>query len=194
MNDINAQLDALLNMAGLDDATKKQILREAVARHWPRLPTYSTLKSPVIEEVQKATVGTGVVLTFKEHGLQKAVLMKAGTHYKSQRYEADPAKPTYMIPGGFINLTETKGTLSTPANSTKAEDPRVGAVRETEEELVDNTGKPLLAIDPSRLTPMDTKTLTFPWGERRVVIGFMLELSPGEIQTVKNHVDRLDSD
>lgn len=193
-SDTLSQIKTLIGELGLSNRDKQNLLQAVVAENWPELPSYSTLQTPVIEEVQKATIGTGVVLTFEEDGMRNVVLMKAGTHYKGSRYEADPSKPTYMIPGGFINLTETKGTIFTPANPAKAEDPRVGAVREMEEELVNDGGSPMLSTAPDRLKPMDTKTLTFPWGEIRVVIGFMLELTAPEVQSLKAHVARLESD
>ncbi len=174
--EIVAQVDALIQQLEGTDDQKKEIIRGIVARHWPSLPVYTTLEHAVVEEVQKATVGSGVVLTFKENGVQKVVLVKAGTHYESPKYAADPNIPIYMIAGGMNNLTKTPGTIHTLADDTKAEDSRAAAVRECEEELVDDNGKPVLAINPSRLKPIDTKTLTMPWGERRAVVGYMLEL------------------
>lgn len=191
MNTVDSIAENIKSLPG--DA--KENIRRIVAAAWPGLPSYTTLCAPVVEEVQKATVGTGVVMTFKEHGIHKAVVVKAGTHYESPRYTADPAVPTYMISGGFINLTDTPGTALTPPSPGKAEDPRVGAVREVEEEMVDDQGKPVLTVDPSRLRPMDTKTLFFPkTGEHRLVIGFHLELTPEEAATVKAHVARLEGD
>lgn len=194
IEDVAARIAAIIDDANFSDAQRKELLKTLVEKHSPKLPPYSTLPFPVIEEVQKATVGTGVVAVFKEHGVQKALLMKAGTHYQNSRYAADPATPTYMIPGGFINLTQTEGTLLTKPDDKRAEDPRTGAIRELEEELVNDQGQALLSIDPARLKPMDTKTLTLPWGERRVVIGFMLELDAGEAATLRSHVQRLEGD
>ena len=140
---------------------------------------------PVIEEVQKATVGTGVLMTFRDRGVNKAVVLKAGSHYKES---------SYMIAGGFLDLSKTPGTLLTPADPAKAEDPRVGAIRELEEEMRDDKGAPLLTIDPARLKPTDTKSITLKNGERRLVIGFTLDLTPQEVKTVQDHVDRLEHD
>ena len=175
------QIKALVDAAKLTALQRKDLLRAVVAQNWPEPTNDWQLKTPIIEETQKASLGTGVVLTFKEHGVQKAVMLKVGSHYQGPRYAADPSDPTYMIAGGFLNLI-------------KGEDPQVGVVRETGEELVDDKGNPILTIHPDRLKPMDTKTLTFSSGERRVVIGFMLELSPAEAQTIKAHVSRLEND
>jgi hypothetical protein len=192
--DVLSQIKTLIDSSGLAGREKKSLIRSVVKENWPELPSYSTLPSPVVEEVQKATVGTGVVLIFKENGIHKAVVVKAGTHYQGPQYKADPDLPTYMISGGFINLTKTEGSQTVPANSSKAEDPQMGAVREMEEELIDDKGEPLMKVDPSRLKPMDTKTLTFPSGERRVVIGMLLELTPQEVAIIKEHVGRMEQD
>ncbi len=195
MNDPLADITRQINALNLDAKGKKEFLRKLVAANWPELPGYSTLSAPKVEEVQKAVVGTGVVMTFKEHGIQKAVVVKVGTHYAGARYAADPAVPTYMIPGGFIDLTQTPGSSSVPADATKGEHPRVGALREIEEEMVDDKGSPVLGgIDPSRLKPMDTKTISIPNGDRSVVIGLHLELNPDEARKLKEHVQRLETD
>ncbi|NCY24478.1 MAG: hypothetical protein EBX37_06340, partial [Alphaproteobacteria bacterium] len=145
------------------------------------------------EEVQRASVGAGVGITFREHGVQKVVLMQAGDHYIGPFHDGDRSKPKYMIPGGFINLTETTGTRLVAADA-KPEDPRVGAVRETEEELIDDKGKPLLTIDPARLKAMDAKSLAFRNGDRHVALGFLLELTPDEAKVLKAHAERMESD
>lgn len=166
----------------------KDVLREVVAGAWPDMPSWTTIDAPVIEEVQKASVGSGVVLTFTEGGKQKVVLGRAGAHYMKPGQAA-----AYTIPGGFINLTRTDGSSLVPA-SAAPEDARTGAAREVEEEFRMPDGTPLLEIDPARLKPMDTKTIAFPNGERRVVIGMMLELTPAEIAAVRVHTARLAAD
>ena len=189
------QIGDVINRLGLDAERTKAFLRQLVEANWPGLPVYSTLKFPKINEVETATVGTGVVPTFRaESGNVMAVVVKAGTHYQGPRYAADPLIPTYMIAGGFLNLTHSPATQFSAEILNKPEDPRVGAVREAEEELVDDAGKPVLAIDPSSLLPMDTKMLSFPWGEKRLVIGFMVPLNPAQVLTIKSHVARLEVD
>lgn len=189
--DAVAQLSAVLQSFPLDAAQKKHVLRQLVQESWPGLPAFSTLKKPVIEELAKATVSNNVVVTFKDYGVQKVMLMKAGTHYKGLNYEAEPSQPIYITPGGFVNLTETTGTLLTPERP-QGEDPNVAAVRELEEEVVDDTGQPILSIDPKRLTPLLTKTISRGSSERQLVIGSLLELDAGEAVKLKAHVHRLE--
>ena len=161
------EIKAIFNKAGLKGKDLKDALRETVRELWPDLPKWSTLDGAIIEEVQKASVGSGVVLTFEENGVHKAVLAQAGLHYKPRGHNG-PMLPSYMILGGFINLTSTEGSSRVPA-SKDPEDPRIGAAREIEEEFKKPDGSPLLSVDPSRLKPMDTKTLTFRNGERHLV-------------------------
>lgn len=171
---------------GLKGAELKRFLRDLVAAQWPDLPPWTTLEGAVIEETQKASVGSGVVLTFRENGEYKVVLGLAGMHYGR-------ADKSYTIPGGFINLSKTTGSALVAAAAT-AEDPRTGAAREVEEEFKNADGSPLIPVDPARLKPMDTKTISFSNGEKRVVIGMMMELNPDEIMRVRKHVARMGSD
>lgn len=190
MSDIANLIKTHFQQSGLTDKERKALLRAIVKDNWPSLPVWSTLDSAVIEEVQKVTVGCGVVLTFMENGVRNVLLAQAGDHYQKP---GTVLKKSYMIPGGFINLTSTPGsTLVAPAAA--PEDARTGTAREVEEEFRKADGTPLLAIDPTRLKPMDTKTLSFGNGEKRVVIGLMLELTPQEVKTVRDHTDRLASD
>lgn len=189
MSNLVDQLQAIVQQAALSPAELKAALREFVRQAWPDLPAWSTLAGPVIEEAQKATVGCGVVLAFREDGVWKVVVARAGDHY--QRPAA--AGPAYLIPGGFIDLSSTPGSALVPPSSAP-EDGRVGAAREVEEELRKPDGSPLLQVSPLRLKPMDTKTLALRNGERRIVIGFLLELNASEIATVKEHVARLATD
>ena len=123
------------------------------------------------------------------------MVVKPGTHYKSARYLADPDQPVHMLAGGHVNLKETPGIGVVPANQKQAEDPNVGAVREIEEEIVDDKGKPVLKnIDPARLKVMHIKTLTPPSGESHLVIAYKLELTPEEASTITAHVAKLESD
>jgi hypothetical protein len=190
MSDISKQIRELFDQAALGDKEKKQLIRELVKEQWPNLPPWTTLDGAVVEEVQKATAGSGVVLTFEEYGVRKVVLAQTGEHY-SKPGEATP--PAFMIPGGFINLSETPGSTLV-AKSSAPEDGRTGAAREVEEELKLPDGSPLLKVDPSRLKPMDTLTLAFRSGEKRIVIGMMLELTAAEVKTVKAHMDSIAKD
>lgn len=188
MSELTDRVNAIFEQAGLPPKELKTLLRQVVAENWPDLPPWSTLDAPIIEEVQKATVGSGVVLTYVEKGVRKVVLGAAGEHYLPAS-----APTAFTIPGGFINLTETPGSaLVTPAQT--PEDARTGCAREVEEEFKQPDGSPLLHIDPARLKPMDTKTLSFPNGERRIVMGMMYELNADEIAIVKDHVTRLEAD
>lgn len=189
-----AQINEAIKRLGLDPQAQKAFLRQAINESWPGLPVFSTLQHPQIMEVQTATVGTGLVPIMDINGVPHALMMKAGTHYQGKFYSADPAIPTYMIAGGFINLTTTEATAIMPANPGKGEHPRIGAVRELEEEFVDPDGKPILQLHADLLQPMDTLTLTFPSGERRVVIGFSVDLGEQDIDTVRAHVAKLAGD
>ncbi len=192
MTDVPKKIADILQQSNLQGQALKNALREIVRQSWPDMPPWTTLDTPVIEEVQKATVGSGVVLTFEENGIRKVVLGETGDHYKKPGSTA-AVPPSYMIPGGFINLTRTPGS-SLVAASKAPEDARTGAAREIEEELKSIDGSPLLKVDPARLKPMDTKTLSLPWGETRLVIGLMLDLTAAEILIVKNHVKKLGQD
>lgn len=183
MSDLKKQLKDAFEQSGLKGRELKQAIRDAVKDNWPDLPPWTTLDGAVVNEVQTATAGSGVVLAFTDSdGTRKAVLAEAGDHYKN-------GAGNYMIPGGFINLSSTPGSSLVPASSAP-EDGRTGAAREVEEELKTPTGAPLLQVDPARLKPMDTKTLLIR-GETRIVMGFLLELNEVEVLRVKSHVAQL---
>lgn len=178
-------IHALVRQSGLKGGALKDALQQAIAKSWPDMPPWTTLPAPVISETQQANVGSGVALVFYEDGVWKTLVGRAGDHY--QRGTA-PLPESYMIPGGFINLTRTPGS-SKVAASDAPEDGRTGAAREIEEEFRLPGGLPLLEVDPTRLSPVDTKTLAFPNGQRRVVLGFMLVLTPAEVKAARLHID-----
>lgn len=181
------EIGEAIDRSGIKGGLLKAALRGVMAKFWPSLPGYSTLEHVKVEEVQKATVGVGVALTFREHGAYKVVMLKAGDNYPAAQQEEK-----YMIPGGFLNLTQTPGS-SLVAPLERAEDARAGAARETEEELRLPDGSPVLRVDPKRLKPMDVKTLMMPGGPG-IAIGMMLELNPQEVAAVKAHVKALETD
>lgn len=191
MDEAIANVKELFDAAALDARGRKTALRALVAALWPDLPPWSTLDAPKIEEVQKASVGCGILMTFVEDGVRKVVLAQAGAHYDGRGKAAGAL--AFMIPGGFINLSHTTGSRRVPA-SDKPEDPRIGAAREGEEELKTDTGAPLLEIDPARLRPMDTAAMKFPNGDSMVVVGVALDLDAAEVAVIKNHVARLAAD
>lgn len=193
MNDDAKKLAEAIKQSGLKGPSLKEALRAAVGEVWPDLPPWSTLAAPVIEEVQKASIGSGVVLTYVDQGVRKVVLGRAGSHYPGETNKAGRRIPAYTIPGGLIDLTSTKGSILVPP-SDAPEDPRTGAAREVEEEFRLPDGTPLLAVDPARLKPMDTKTIAFRNGEKRVVIGMMLELTPAEVRAVTAHSMKIATD
>ena len=158
----------------------KNEIRALVVKNWGPLPPYSTLAAPLIEEVQKASAGSGAILTFMTYGKRKVVLAEAGSHYG-----VGPGR--FMIFGGHLNLTSTPGSLLVQP-SDAPESPRGAAAREIEEEMVDQHGKPLIAVDPDRLWPIDCKTLRFKSGEVRLVIGMVLDLTHDEAALVSGHV------
>jgi hypothetical protein len=100
-----------------------------------------------------------------------------------------------MIAGGFINLSHNNAVIDLNSRNTlRAEHPQEGAVRELKEELVDDHKNPIISPDPDRLLPVITKTLTFPSGERRVVIGHALMLLEAEVERLLLHLQRVDVD
>ena len=186
MNELLSQINALIQAAQLDDKNRQSLLARIVEDNWGELPPWSTLRKPEIKVVEMATAGAGVAITFNDDGIQKVILAEAGEHYGK-------GAGAFMISGGFINLTKTVGSKLV-YKSNMPETARIGGARETEEELTDLQGNPLFAINPDRLKLMDTDTLVFRSGERRIVIGMMLELVADEITRVKKHVAKMAAD
>lgn len=183
-----SDISRLLDKSGVKGRQLKDVLREVVQKNWPDMPAWTTLDAPRVEELQKATFGSGVALVFEENGVQKTIVARTGDHYRKEAGAPD----AYMIPGGFVNLTSTTGS-SRVAPGAAPEDGRTGAAREVEEELKNIDGSPLLSVDPSRLKPMDTRTLAIG-AERRIVIGFMLELTAEEVALLRRHQARIEAD
>jgi hypothetical protein len=94
-----------------------------------------------------------------------------------------------MIPGGFINLTETPGSTYVEPSS-EPESPDIGAVRKIEKKLCDDKGDPLIRVHPDRLIPIDTLTLVPQSKKKRVVVGHMLRLTADEVSLFKKHISR----
>jgi len=152
----------------------KTALRELVAATWPNLPVWSSLSAPKIEEVQKASVGCGVLVTFMDDdGVRKVFLAEAGPHYGPN------AAGKFTIPGGFATLPEGV---------------RDAAARETGEEIKTASGEALLVVDPARLRPMDTATLANRNGDVSVVIGMTLDLTTEEVAVIKGHAALMEND
>jgi hypothetical protein len=169
-----------------------------VAETWPKTNNQPAGKAkldvPVIREFREASVAACVVPVFKDDkGRYQAVVGIAGDHYYPEsRQREHRMKAEYVAFGGYLDLEKTPGSTSIPPRAGKPEDPQEGALREMEEELRNNTGKPILPrIDPKRLVPMDARTLTKPTGERVAVVGFMLKLEPQEVAAVQSHVERI---
>lgn len=189
-----ARIEQQFRLGSLPSDFRREVLEGLVGITWGPLPPYSTLSRPEISEVAKATVGTGIVPIFKhpESGEWHAVVVRPGTHYQGSRYAADPSHPYTMIAGGFINLTYA---LSPAAEKlSRAEHPQEGAVRELREEIKDSQGASLLEVSPDRLRPVDTLTLSFKSGEKRVVIGYLLELSDEETTRILAHTKKTQED
>lgn len=191
MSDIVDALKAVFELANLQGKERKDAIREFVAASWGDLPPWSTLDAPVIEEVQKASVGSGVVLTFwdDEAKQRMVVLAEAGEHYGT----AENGEPRYTIPGGFINLSAREGSSKVEASINTPENQRIGAAREIEEEFKKDDGSPLLEIDPDTLKPMDMDVIN-AGGQPMVVQGLVKDLNKSEVADVKAHVLKLASD
>ncbi len=189
-----AEIEQQFRVGSLPTGFRREVLRALVAGCWGALPPYSTLAAPEVSEVARATVGTGVVPVFRhpESGQWCAVVVRPGTHYQGPRYAADPRCPYFMIAGGFINLSDS--VSSHDGVTKRAEHPAEGALRELMEEIVDPSGTPILQPSPDRLVPVDTMTLSLRGGEKRVVIGFLLELNVEETSRILSHVSRTQAD
>jgi hypothetical protein len=183
---ISIDLSLLKILKNYPDSSRKEFLRWLVAECWGSMPPWTTLEHSVIEEVQKATVGSGAVFIHTVDHVDYVLLAEAGPHYKK-------TEKLYMIPGGFVNLSRTPGS-SFVEPSDKPESPRNALARECEEELKNADGTPLLEINPSRFEPMDMNTIYLPWGETRVVIGSLYEMRTGEYNLIKNHIAKLNTD
>lgn len=186
---IAEDVGALIKNSGLEGADLKTLLRDVVAAHWPDLPVWSSLKAPLIEEVQKTNLGACVCMVFAEDGVQKVVIAQAGTHYKQAR----GGDVFYILPGGFANLTRTPGSTFVPAENIP-ETARIAAAREAEEELKNLDGSPLIAVDPGRLVVLDSVTLAFPNGELLVANGSIMNLTDDEVVLIKAHIKAMQTD
>lgn len=185
---------ASIRKLGLSAERQKAMLQRVVAETWPARDDQAKLEVPIIREFREASVAACVVPVFKdESGIYQAVVGIPGDHYYAhERTHEHRMRVEYAAFGGFLNLDNTPGTTFIPPRAGKAEDPNVGALRELEEEMPNDMGKPVLArIDPKRLVPMDTKTITRTNGDRTAVVGFMLKLEPHEVAAVKSHVERM---
>ncbi len=168
---------------------RRKLLHMVTARMYGSLPPYSTLKAPQIVDVEAVPVASGTALVFKDSDIMKIILVRAGAHYQ----ETANGKTLYMIPGGFLNLTETPGS-SLVAPSSEPESPEIGAARKIEKKLCDADGAPLLQIDPARLIPMDTLTLSPQEKKKQVVVGNMLLLAADEVAQIASHISRAQAD
>ncbi|MCB0353912.1 MAG: hypothetical protein KDD64_10320 [Bdellovibrionales bacterium] len=185
------------SLASLPGNLKRELALELLTGLWGDLPSFSNLVAPEVSVVKKASVGTGIVPIFRHPETNEwcAVVQRPGTHYLSERYPAEKETPFYMIAGGFINLASSPGIENVlSGNPARGEHPAEGALRELAEELVGERGEPLLTPEFERFLPMDALTLSFPNGERRVVIGYAVELNREETDRILSHVDRLNRD
>jgi len=162
---------------------RRRLLHALAAQVWGGLPPYSTLKTPKIVDIEAVPVASGTALIFEEFGIAKIVLIQAGAHYAKDTQ----GDVLYMIPGGFINLTETPGSSSV-APSSEPESPAIGAVRKIEKKLCNDRGEPLLQVHPDRLLPMDILTLLLKGRKKRVVVGHMLKLAANEVGQIRAHI------
>jgi hypothetical protein len=173
----------------LNPADQKRALRILVENNYPDLPCFSTLQHALIEETQKASVSGGAILTYFDESShrRKIVMVKAGAHYG---HDGD----RYMIPGGFTNLTSREGSIFVPADETRPETIFMSTAREIEEELRHIDGSSLIAVDPARLKLIDSDTLSFSSGEKRIVTGFVLSLTQGEVLRIQHHIAMINKD
>lgn len=173
----------------LSEDEQKRLLSMLVESNYPGLPCYSTLDGAIIEETQKASVSGGAVLTYFDEmtNTRKVVMVKAGAHY---RVDDD----RYMVPGGFTNLSIREGSSYVAEDDERPETVFMSTAREIEEELRAYDGSPLIPVDPERLKLIDTNTLSFPTGEKRVVMGMVLELTKAELRIIQEHIARLQHD
>jgi len=208
VNKIAANIAALK----LEPVVLKDFLRKLVEKTWPAKAESRPWhrERPVIEEMYKAMASAHVVPVFRdEHGVYQVVVGIPGDHIDKR-----PVEPThderkqrkYDLLGGNIDLKETPGSTCVKPDPDKPENPEEGAARELEEEMPtdkkDSDGKPMpvLRVDPARLRILSAVTARLPEkpgqppGEKSLVTGYMMQLTPEEARTVQNHVKRLDTD
>jgi hypothetical protein len=70
----------------------------------------------------------------------------------------------------------------------------MSTAREIEEELRHIDGSSLIAVDPARLKLIDSDTLSFSSGEKRIVTGFVLSLTQGEVLRIQHHIAMINKD
>ena len=176
--------------ANFSDTETKEALKALVTLVWTKtmLPWFSHLKHAVVEEVQKANVGSALALCFQDKGEWKVVMVEAGSHYDYM-----DGRGKYMATGGFVNLTKKEGSTFVKEKSGVPEWPQEGAARECEEELIDDKGNPIIPMDPNRLMIMSGKAIgTTP--NPSSVYGFMAVLTDDEVKNAKAHIKRTNTD
>lgn len=177
---ITGAVKGVLGTLGLDDRHLKAVWRNVTNAIWPeKMLPWSNIDRPIIEEVQKASVGSAGVLTFEDKGTRYVVMLEAGDHYDFMK--ADKSKPHYMVSGGFINLAIP-------------ESPQQGAAREIGEELRSDKD-PLLDIKPERLKPLNSMSIISPNDPqaRNVLMSHTVELDKIELGLIKDHIAKLAS-
>lgn len=193
MATLHSHVETWLQQARLSPKGVKEALTAVLQDFWPDVPPWSTLPNnkPVIQEVETATFGIGVLLTYRENGMDKVVLLEGGEHFDRPNRSAEGR---YTIPGGHANFTNIEGSSLVPAQEGKPENARIAGARETEEEMRFPDGSPVLQVDPKRLKPLDTETIVLPWGEKRIVMSLTMELTNDERDTVKDWVNKMQTD
>lgn len=150
------------------------VLAQLVQQHWRRVP-WSNME-PQIIDTAKADVGIGLAIYHQPtKGPVQVVLMKAAGQDK------------YQIVGGFMNLA--KGGDASP---------QLAGERETGEELVNLSGKPLLPpmMIRHRLAgklPLDFNAISVR-GQPRVVASYCLRLVEPEMKIITEQIKRLEQE
>lgn len=188
-----------LQTSGFSPGDLKKILNQIVGENYP-LPPWTTLKKgAVIQDVETATFGCGVLVVLKIDGERHVLMGQAGAHceqeFKSKKgNENIPFPVCYTIPGGYGNLTNTRGSSQVPASNDKPESGFETMAAETEEEFQKEDKSPLISIDPEDIILLDTLTLSLGPNNKRIVMGGLYEATAQQINTITAHVSRMETD
>lgn len=198
LRSMNAEQRQSIQMA-MEELTKhfpglstKEIVAGPLANFaYGDLPSYSYLSTHKVTNVESATVGSFVICHSTDLLSHEPLIPLI------ERGEQGPHHEKFFgITGGFTNLNFTRAGPFTQA-SRLGEQPRQGAVRELGEEMIDAEGKPILTIDPQRLSLLTTG-IDYSWVPKGQLCtqysGFEVKLSAEELKKMQDHISKLQND
>lgn len=168
------------------DRSLKEALAGPVAKAvLGELPHYSGRKDYQISPTTTANAGAFILAYAQDETRRNPVTGRMGAPVivMIERSEkTDAGEQRLGVPGGYVDLD-------------KKESPAQGAVRELGEEVLDAAGKPVISPEPSRLEPIVAGIdYRGNFGNAVAYTGFAVELSPAELQSLKDHVSKLAQD